>query len=453
MEEDYWDNCIRHCKSVIEQLSYCKNKNNKSCNYMERVAVRNEVYQKCKQYDSSDFLDHLGKLELLASGSYGKVYKTTIKTKQGQKTNIAIKIQQYTMETDSDEEDEDEEDDEDEDSEASDCNCDCVSEEEEESPMSKKFIDQWMEAASWEIKCLQWTSALVELNVSPFFPMLHYAQWLVEEVVLVEELSDCTLHKFLRQCKMIPTPVAMSFVLQCLIAVYHLSVGLDVCHNDLYFNNILMSQVDPAIMEFSVAGSVEPVRFFNFGVLLKFVDFGLVSSPTMIQRPHENLFPYYYEKGKEKDASKKQPNIKDHILLFNKYPPFARDLFSILISFKSIMKTSREVLKWISKSLDLLHQMVTSGKFFHRQDTQTFLNHICNESFLQQFQLSYSFVQCINIPHIYKLFPDKLNNTNNRSNRPVIQYRPLETLDSEELIRAAEKFQFPTAVHIMLKPK
>lgn len=226
-------------------------------------------------------------------------------------------------------------------------------------------------------------NALVLLKIAPGFPLLFESYLSTEnhahDSLLVMELAHGNLGDFFAE------PQAPCHLLSCaaqvLFACLAMGLHLDLVNNDLYPKNILVTRISPRMaLRYRVGTALFYVD--TGGFLFKLADFGISSSPHIINYTHTQATHYFPERLQ-------CPSFPDfdygkHILEYDGVPAQARDALVFLRSLAgSRAAAATPVRGWCMYALRLLEEsrVHTWVKF------QTYLLRIFSPDFLAQCRL------------------------------------------------------------------
>jgi hypothetical protein len=248
-----------------------------------------------------------------------------------------------------------------------------------------------------ESRVLEIVTRLVLADVCPFFPLMYHDKLSWTSRNFFMEYSPHSLHQYWPQVSTLGK--ALSLWRQTLVGILCLDGILGICHDDLYDHNILTQPVSPAIYRFQYNGRV--VEWFNHAVMAKLTDFGLCSGKSFLASPSEDAPLAYYpddqmELKQEHFQGDKILMFHDHhILQFQHLPHKARDLVSVMATFKKglvrtgFMSLSLQdatvmdmIINAVIKSIAQAIFAPGGHRFATRQDLSNFILDVISPTFL-----------------------------------------------------------------------
>lgn len=201
--------------------------------------------------------------------------------------------------------------------------------------------------------------------------------------MIMMERETGTIRDWLKNAKPghLRTADVMSVVLQIFMAVCAMGKHLELCHNDLYFKNILYSRCDPREMVYKLGGAQYSIRKCN--MLVKITDFGIATSPKVLFKSHTDLS--HLVRSNVAVRSHSEIEFTHHILDYEGVQPYARDAAVVLRTLTLMTSLSQKVKSWALKGLLLLDEFSSAAdgqRMHHWRGIVNFTGRLFHPDFL-----------------------------------------------------------------------
>lgn len=181
--------------------------------------------------------------------------------------------------------------------------------------------------------------------------------------MIIMERESGTVRDWLKMAKpgSLRTADVMEVMLQVFMAICAMGKHLELCHNDMYFKNILYSQCDSREMVYKLAGAQYTIR--RCKMLVKITDFGIATSPKVLFKSHTDLT--HLVRGNLHVSSHSEIEFTHHILDYENVQPYARDPAVVLRTLTLMSSLSQKVKTWALKGLLILDDLAADGQRMH----------------------------------------------------------------------------------------
>lgn len=245
-----------------------------------------------------------------------------------------------------------------------------------------------------ENQAFGYTNALVFLKICPNFTLVprafftrnkerRRASYFCCLIIMERENGSMKAWLELGQHTM-NTKLMMSAILQVLMAIAACSKHIKLCHNDLYFNNILYCDIEPTNMVYQMSGHQYYLHHCIY--LFKMADFGIASSPDFLDNRHTDMG--HLISDPKIAESMRTFKFKYHILEYKNVQPYARDLAVFLRSLSLVPQMDGHVQTWINESLKTLDRYCEENRMHSHTGPSKFIEEILSPSFLRRSKLS-----------------------------------------------------------------
>lgn len=166
----------------------------------------------------------------------------------------------------------------------------------------------------------------------------------------------------------------MHALLQVSMSVLAMVTHLDMINNDLYLKNILVNDITPCTFQYVLGDSVWTIRS---PLLFKVSDFGICSSPRVLNKPHDDN-SFFKDTLPLDDFS--NFDFSKHILQYN-IPPYARDILTFYYSVRRKADSfAHPVKKWLDISLKFLETCCQSGWMYEVSGVERFVSTVFSQN-------------------------------------------------------------------------
>lgn len=227
-----------------------------------------------------------------------------------------------------------------------------------------------------EIQAFGYTNGLVYLRICPNFTLA--PRTFFAKVVTTAQQSGETKKMRSSFCCMIvmeresgtykewlvanganaPVNEILGHVLQMFMGIAALAKHLEMCHNDLYFKNVLYSTCQPVNIKYILMGSTFYVP--NSTLNIKISDFGIATSPKVLRIGHTELGHLVTKKLAL--SSFTDFDFSNHILDYANIPPYARDSAVVLRSLSKTQHINPRLRTWADYGLKMLDKYSAAGQ-------------------------------------------------------------------------------------------
>lgn len=254
--------------------------------------------------------------------------------------------------------------------------------------VSKESRADIVEKIMREIQSFGFTNGLVYLRICPNFTLVPRTFFtkipsttsnlsLICCMIIMERESG-TFREWLRMSSQHSEETVMGCILQIFMGIAALVRHLDICHNDLYFKNVLYTECQPFDLNYSLNGHCYRIR--NCSMLIKISDFGIASSPKILRIDHSNLTHLVM---KNLPIGNLQTfDFGHHILDYINVPPYARDPAVVLRSLSLTAHVPPNVRLWATESLAHLDMYCKKGLMHSGKYILQFIMDIFSPRFL-----------------------------------------------------------------------
>lgn len=246
-----------------------------------------------------------------------------------------------------------------------------------------------------ENQAFAYTNGLVFLGISPNFPLVSRAYFTKGTkkhrrtsyfcCLLAMEYENGTFREWLQLSNHLENAREMMYaIFQVMMGIAAYVKHLRMCHNDLYFKNILYSKMDSIEFVYKLSGRHYYLK--NCRYLFKISDFGISSSPDYLNNLHTDIT--HLDVENLSTDSLRHLNFKEHILNYRNVQPYARDLVTVLRSLSLITRLHESVQKWVNNSLLTLEKYCAANRMHNWDGTIQFIDEIFSPAFLSYAKLS-----------------------------------------------------------------
>lgn len=246
-----------------------------------------------------------------------------------------------------------------------------------------------------ENQAFGYTNGLVFLRISPNFPLVARAYFTKSGkkqrrtayfcCLLAMEYEHGSFKDWLQLGDHLENAREMMHaILQIMMGIAAYAKHLRMCHNDLYFKNILYSKTARVDFVYKLSGRHYHIKHCRY--LFKISDFGISSSPDYLDNRHTDLSHL----GVKRLAAKSMRHLEfdNHILDYKNVQPYARDLVTFLRSLSLSRRLHQSVQSWVHIALVTLDRYCAENRMHDWAGTIQFIDEIFSPSVLSSARLS-----------------------------------------------------------------